>query len=280
MIHLSSFRQRGSLSAVGLLLPDNRLITGSGEEDTFENVFDYHTELSRLPYISGIVSNSDNDGEKMIYQAVPVQKDGETVGILYGFESLTAFADSITLTAFEGNVQIFVADGDTGDFLVDTWHDTLGNVFDDDMVSRKVKPGYDYQEMKEDFVEGKTGHIAFWSNTAGEYFYSYYKPVGVNRWMVQLTVFESVAFADVIRVRHVLYRLAVAEILSFLIYFLWVLSKVRRETVQKERQLAQSHYMYDVQQTLFDAHKDPTLLTAALQKNWMVQQYITGVCFP
>lgn len=58
------------LSAVGLLLPDNRLITGSGEEDTFENVFDYHTELSRLPYISGIVSNSYNDGEKMIYQAV------------------------------------------------------------------------------------------------------------------------------------------------------------------------------------------------------------------
>lgn len=68
--HLSSFRQRGSLSAVGLLLPDNRLIKGSGEEDTFENVFDYHTELSRLPYISGIVSNSDKDGEKMIYQAV------------------------------------------------------------------------------------------------------------------------------------------------------------------------------------------------------------------
>lgn len=110
--------------------------------------------------------------------------------------------------------------------------------------------------MKMDFVEGKSGHIAFWSNTLGEYFYSCYKPVGIDRWMVQLTVPESVVFANAIHIRKVLVFVAAVEIHSFVAYFLWVLSRVRKDTAQKNQQLAQTIYMYDVQQTLFGAHKD------------------------
>ena len=195
-----------------------------------------------------------------------MKKDGQTAGILYGFVVLADFAHSITVTAFDGNAQIYVADGATGDFLVDTWHNKLGNIFDDHILSRKVKPGYDFHEMKTDFVEGNAGHISFWSHTAGEYFYSHYMPVGVDLWMVQMTVPESVVLAKAIQIRRVLYCVAAAEILSFAVYFLWVLSRVRRDTDQKNQRLAQSLYMYDVQQTLFDAHKAPALFTTALQK--------------
>lgn len=201
-----------------------------------------------------------------------MEKDGQTAGILYGFVDLADFADSITVTAFDGNAQIYVADGVTGDFLVDTWHNKLGNIFDDDILSRKVKPGYDFHEMKTDFVEGNAVHIAFWSNTAGEYFYSHYMPVGVDLWMVQMTVPESVVLAKAIQIRRVLYCVAAAEILSFAVYFLWVLSRIRRDTNQKNQRLAQSLYMYDVQQTLFDAHKAPALFTTALQKEELRQR--------
>ena len=180
------------------------MILGICEENTRKNLFDYGTEFTKVPYISGVIEDPDNSGEKLIYRAVPVERDGKTEGILYGFVNLKDFANSITATAFYGNTQIYVADGETGDFLVDTWHDTLGNVFDEDISSRKVKPGYDYQEMKENFVKGKAGHIAFWSNTAGEYFYSYYKAVGVNHWMIQITVPESIAFENAINIRKVM----------------------------------------------------------------------------
>lgn len=86
---------------------------------------------------------------------------------------------------------------------MDTWHNKLGNIFDDHILSRKVKPGYDFYEMKTDFVEGNAGHIAFWSHTAGEYFYSHYMPVGVDLWMVQMTVPESVVLAKAIQIRRV-----------------------------------------------------------------------------
>lgn len=264
--HLSSYHQRGTLSAVGLLLPDSRLILGAGEENIFENVLDYNTELAKVPYISGVVTVPDGSEEKVIYQAVPMKKDGQTIGILYGFVNLAEFADSFTVTAFDGKAQVYVADGNTGDFLVDTWHKKLGNIFDGDILNRKVKPGYDFYEMKMDFVAGRSGHIAFWSNSAGEYFYSYYMPVGVDRWMVQLTVPESIVFARAIQIRNMLYLVAGLEILAFAAYFLWVLSRVRKDTAQKNQRLAQSLYMYDVQQALFDAHKAPSLFTIALRK--------------
>ncbi|MGN0403996.1 MAG: diguanylate cyclase domain-containing protein [Bariatricus sp.] len=264
--HLGALRQRGMLSGFGMLLTDHRLILSSGEEIRTEDGFSFEEEIERLPYISGIVTALKEEDEKGFYQAVALEKDGQTIGILYGFVRLDDLADSISTTAFDGNAQIFVADGETGDFLVDTWHDSLGNIFDEEIMNRKVKPGYDYLQMKQDFIEGKDGHLAFWSNTAGEYFYSYYMPIGVNQWMVQLTVLESIAFDNVIKIRRVLYFIAAIEIIAFAVYFLWVLMRVRKDTIQKNRRLEQSIYMYDVQRTLFDAHKDPKVFADALKK--------------
>ena len=271
--HLASFQQRGSLSAVGLLLPDNSLLLGTDDKKYSENFFDYDTELARLPYLSGVTDAPENSEIKFLYQTVPVQKNGQTIGILYGFINLADFAENITITAFDGNVQLYVIDGSNGDFLIDTWHDTLGNMYDEDLMHRKVKAGYDYQYLKDDAAAGRSGHIAFWSNTAQEYFYSYYTPIGVNQWCVQVTVPESIAFANAIQIRRILYFLAAVEIIAFAVYFLWVLAKVHRDTYHKEQQLAQSLYMYDVQQTLFDAHTHPDLITVALQK---VSQMLTA----
>lgn len=74
--HLSSFRHRKTISAVGLLLPDNRLILGTDEEDTLENIFEYNTEILKAPYIFGVIDVSDGSEKKIFYQAVPVEKMG------------------------------------------------------------------------------------------------------------------------------------------------------------------------------------------------------------
>lgn len=264
--HLTSFQQRGTISSVGLLLPDGSRILGSGLKTDADSALDYADELGRAPYVSGAVSSPDGSGRAFYYQAVPVTSGGKALGILYGFVDLADLASELTVTAFDGNVQIYVADGETGDFLVDTWHETLGNIFDPEIMNRKTKRGYDYLQMKQDFVQGRSGRIAFWSNTAQEYFYSSYKPVGVNSWMVQLTVPESIVFANIFYIRHILYAVAAVEALAFAAYFLWVISRVRKDTAQKNQRLAQSMYMYSVQQTLFDAHKAPELFTRALQK--------------
>lgn len=263
--HLSAYRQRGTMSCIALLMPDGQMLTGAGEALSPAGL-EFQTERDKAPYVSGVVSLPEDPDAKLFYQVAPVQRGGETVALLYGFVDLQAFADQLTVTAFDGKAQIYVADGETGDFLVDTWHETLGNIFDADIMNRKVKPGYDYLQMKQDFVDGTAGHIAFFSNTAGEYFYSYYMPVGVSRWMLQLTVPESVAFANAILIRKILYFVSILEILLFSVYILWVLSNVHHTTREKEIQLARTRYMYAVQQSLFDAYKQPALLSDALQQ--------------
>ena len=264
--YFSSFRQRGSIFAIGLLFPDHRMILGGAETGIPEDTLNFSLEMVRSPYVSGVIPLPGNETEKMIYHAVPVKKDEQTLGILYGFVDLADFAANLTVTAFDGNAQVFVADGRTGDFLVDTWHDSLGNVFDADIMSREARSGYDFRTMKSDFREGRAGHIAFWSNSAQEYFYSCYKPAGFDNWMVQLTVLESIVLSDALRIRRALLCIAALEIVSFAAYFLWVLFNVRRDAARKNQRLAQSLYMYDVQQALFDAYKTPSLFTAALQQ--------------
>ncbi|MGM9568741.1 MAG: GGDEF domain-containing protein, partial [Phascolarctobacterium sp.] len=196
--------------------------------------FDFALEKSRLPYISGVVASMDDPNDKYIYHAVKIERQGEVLGILYGFINLQDFAKHINLSFFDGNAQLFIADGETGDFLVDTWHKKLGNIFDGTILKRKVKDGYDFWQMKQDFVNNKEGHIAFWSNTAQEYFYSYYQPIGVNKWMVQLTVLESKAFANAIKIRKVVYFLGFVVLMSFLLCLQWLWRQAKKDMQLKE----------------------------------------------
>ena len=264
--HVESLKERGSLTAIALYLSDGSFITPASL-DIPEPDRSFSDEADRCPYISDIVSVSKDGSEvKMIYQAVPVIREGRALGIVYGYMDLSVFASMLDIKAFGGNCQIYVADSDTGDYLVDTWHKNLGNVFDDEMMTGKVKPGYDYAVMKDDFRNGREGHIAFWSNTAGEYFYSYYTQVGINRWMSQVTVPESIAFAEASKTRHIIYMLLLLIIILMICYLAAVRRRLKKDEKRRDEQLEVSRYMYDVQQLLFDAHKDQEVLKAALRK--------------
>lgn len=263
---ICSFQQRGMISTLGMLLPGNGMILCNGEYIEISSLLDYNTEHSKTPHLSEVLSHSSQSGKKFIYQSVPILKDGNTVGILYGFIPLDTFADFYSVTAFNGSAEIYIIDSSNGDYILDTWHDTLGNIAQEDTDSREVKSGYDLNAFQNDISSGTPGNLAFFSKTADDFFYAHYRPVGINQWMVMLTVPERIAFADAQRIRNILYLLAAAEIISFLTYFLWVLHRVRKQTAHKERQLAQTLYMLDVQQTLFDAHKNPSLITCALEK--------------
>lgn len=261
-----SFTQRGMISTLGLLLPDNDMILCSGDSLHMGDTFDFNTEADLAPYISGIIEPFFESDSKLIYQAVPILKNGNAIGVLYGFIELDTFAGYYPITAFNGFADLIVLERKTGNFLVDTWHDTLGNINDEALSNRKVKKGFSFSQMREDIQNGETGYIAFFSNTTNEYLYTCYKTIGVSDWMVQVLVPESIAFARAANIRRVLYGLAFIEILAFAFYFLWVLTRVHRDSHHKEIQLAQTLYMYDIQQTLFDAHKNPDLIIAALEK--------------
>ena len=124
---------------------------------------------------------------------VPVIRDGETVAMISGVVELADLPNTIGMEPYEGQAALYLIEGETGDFLMDTWHgETGGNIWA--LGERKMAPGYDHETLKEGLTEGRTAYVVFDSQTTGEQLYFYYQPVGVNDWRIALSVPESVVF--------------------------------------------------------------------------------------
>lgn len=264
--HLASFRQRGIISSLAVLLANDEMIICSEDGYKREKIPKFAEEVKKLPYISGVHAMGEDTSDKFIYQAIPIERDGEIIGILYGFISLETLKNQFSVTAFNDTAQLFLIDRETGDFVIDTWHDSAGNVYDDALAGRKLKNGGDMRAVNDDILAGGTGYFAYLSNSAKEYFYAYYMPAGINQWSVMITAPESEAFASAERIRYAMYFLATVDVIVLLVYFLWVLSKIHSETLQKEQQLRKTLFMYEIQQILFDSYRHPEKIEAALEK--------------
>lgn len=263
---LTSVQYGEALSALGILLPNQQMVMEDQVYSSEKFGFDFTAEAEQVPYVSDLYTLPSNhqNVDKWIYQAVPIQRDGEIQGILYGFVDLDRLPAIFEMIAFDGHAQMYILDGKTGDALMDTLHDGLGNLYLNS--EREGKLGTNLQQTSKNMRSGGEGQLAFKSQTRGEYLYGHYLPIGVNQWMLLLTVPEKVVFAEVGNVRFVLGLLAAAEIIIFLGYIFWILQGIRKENKQKEDQLAETLYILDVQQTLFDAHKNSEYILMALQK--------------
>lgn len=265
--HMSSIQQRGVFHSLTVLLPDNQVVFyKNGAYRKQKALLDFKEESEKGAYVSGVIPSERNEKEKFIYQAVPIVSGGEIKGILYELINLDTFPKKYSTEAYGGKARLYILDGETGDFLMDTWHEELGNLYDGSMGTRETKRGYDYNQWIEDLKAGKEGRLIFKSRKADEYFYNYTKPIGINSWMAQITAPESVVFKGAIRMRKVLHGLAAVNVFLLLLYFIWGLFRMRRRAVYHERQLQQMTYMYDVQKCLFEAHKHREKMTEALQK--------------
>lgn len=261
---LSVWPVQGVISHLELLLPDNRVLTGQGRYLEAEGILSFPTQEALGAHISNPEPDLTNRDKQILRMYVPVEKNGRAAALLYGCIELSNFAKEWNAKAFNGNAQIYLINGEDGQFLVDTWHDSLGNM--SILGGRKIKPGYSIERYREDIRTNRSGHIVFVSKTVGEYFYLWYEPVGTNRWMVMVSVPESVAFSGARQIRTTFILLVFVQLVGFISYFLWAVSSMRQETKDKQKKLDVVSYMYDVEKVLFDAHRKLEHIEEALQK--------------
>ena len=158
----------------------------------------------------------------MVRNVAPVKRDGETIAILYGMVQLQELSRSYKTDLYGGNAFVLIVDGNTGDVLMDTWHDTLGNL--SDLSGRKMLMGYTYDQAMENIPNGIGGDICVESRSTGLTLYLHYEPVGINNWSVVLGVSEQDALAGTRGVVKILYLMSVivgAILLSYLAYISW-----------------------------------------------------------
>ena len=243
---LKSYMTRGEISHLEVLLPDNRVITCDGNYVDASGTLSYAEEVEKGEYVSTNATVDISYGDKKVLKsAVPIFQKGETIGILYGITEVNSLPLYYVADSYAENASIYLIDGDSGDFIMDTWHLSLGNIAD--WSKHKVK-GQKTSEIDTDIKSGKSGYLVGYSERVKENMYSYYTPVGINNWSVMLSIPESTVMKIAKQTEHAMYGMAIITVAILVAYFVWLLA-LRKKDIERVE------YMLEVEKSLFDAHK-------------------------
>ena len=243
---LKSYMTRGEISHLEVLLPDNRVITCDGNYVDASGTLSYAEEVEKGEYVSTNATVDISYGDKKVLKsAVPIFQKGETIGILYGITEVNSLPLYYVADSYGENASIYLIDGDSGDFIMDTWHLSLGNIAD--WSKHKVK-GQKTSEIDTDIKNGKSGYLAGYSERVKENMYLYYTPVGINNWSVMLSIPESTVMKIAKQTEHAMYGMAIITVAILVAYFVWLLA-LRKKDIERVE------YMLEVEKSLFDAHK-------------------------
>lgn len=243
---LKSYMTRGEISHLEVLLPDNRVITCDGNYVDASGTLSYAEEVEKGEYVSTNATVDISYGDKKVLKsAVPIFQKGETIGILYGIMEVNSLPLYYVADSYAENASIYLIDGDSGDFIMDTWHLSLGNIAD---WSKHEVKGQKTSEIDTDIKSGKSGYLVGYSERVKENMYSYYTPVGINNWSVMLSIPESTVMKIARQTEHAMYGMAIITVAILVAYFVWLLA-LRKKDIERVE------YMLEVEKSLFDAHK-------------------------
>lgn len=245
-----------------LLLSGDLLLGDDGSLTDVSGQRSFAQEAERGSHICW--QKGETEGSIILRQCVPIEQNGETAAVLCGIVDLTRIPNLFYAQEYGTEMQLYILERSSGQFLLDTWHDKLTTRTS--LRGRKPARGYSLEQFDRDVAEGRVGTTVFQSSTTGEYFYTSYAPVEEADWMVMVTVPDRVVFAYAERLLRVFYALIAGMILIFLAYFFWTLRDVRRDRRARERELENIRYILDVEKNLFQAQTDPACFYSALEK--------------
>lgn len=261
---LSSFGPSSMISRLEILFPDDRLLSSNGKWFDVKGRLSFLENARPEVHISTLSEDIDGSGKLVLRTYAPIWKNGNIEALLIGVTDVEKLPQHYKSWAFGNQVYVYLLEGKSGKFIVDTWHKTLSSM--EALGSRKAKPGFSYEKAWKDLMEGRSGNIVFQSRTTGEYLYAHYEPVGVNHWVAVLAAPEGVVFQSAEQVRRIFYILTAFVFVVCAAYFAWMLARARKQTKEKEMLLRQVRSMFAVEKTLFDAHRISTRLGEALMK--------------
>ena len=185
----NSFKPIGLIANIGILTSDNVFITKNGSID-LDGQISFLEETEKGVYITGRVSDITNVDYERVRSAVPIVANGETVGILYGIIKLDSIEERYLSLATELDAQLFVYDGLTGDLILDSVHDELGNI--SFLKDRRYNGDYSYEQ----FATTDKGFSSFQSAYKNENVLMHYSLIEDLGWKIALVRYDSQVYAE------------------------------------------------------------------------------------
>lgn len=185
-------------------------------------------------------------GNETIYYLLPITEDGDTLAILIGVIDLSEIAGHFSPSIYDGRGQICVVDSVDGNFIIDSWHEELGNAYE--METRKRVKGYENVDLEEKIKNLNTDVIVFESKSTGEPLYMYFTPVNIFDWQFMIFAPEDTIFEYLLQLRKYVLFIGMLVMILIILYFAWNLYTVRllqqkvAELEEKEELLEQLSY--------------------------------------
>ncbi len=251
--YLTNVQERTIFDRIDIVFPDGTILLQNGTYITDEGRTPYSQLVEKGKHISTRTIDPLTNKEA-IYYFTPIVTEGETVGMMLGTIHCSTLGNIFFSEHYSGNAQVFLVDLRNGDFLLDNWHDEMGNIYD--MGSRQVTDSYENENFLERMMAGETGQVSFYSKINGKISYMSYMKVDGYDCSVSLFVQEDVVFKDVAVLTKLLLFAGFIELLILLAYLVWNIylvsgsvrnqEKARLAELEKEKNEAKTRFLSSV----------------------------------
>lgn len=188
-IMFDSFKPIGLFSRIGIMTPDGQFIT-KGETIDLSGKISFAKEAKLGAYITGRTYSYSIPDQQVVRSGVPIVADGKTVGIIYGIINVETLNERYKEMADELGGQLFVYEKGTGDIIIDTIQDQLGNI--SFLQDRSYNDGSSYEE----FISTDKGNVSFKSAFRDENLHMHYSTMEDLGWMIAFGKYDSQVFAE------------------------------------------------------------------------------------
>ena len=212
---------------IRILLPDDTVIEASGSNLTNNGELYFAQEAPLGEHVSNRTVSLISGNTPILRHFVPVVQNGETVALLYGVTFLDDLPGVMSIDQiYNASAYVYIIDTESGDMIMDTFHEELGNIRD--YTDRNTKENADWDSKMQELMSGGTGYVVYQPDTTNEWHYLYYAPAGINQWSIAVSVPEKEAFANLFIIQKICYVIAGVAALVLILYYLWM----RRNALQ------------------------------------------------
>jgi diguanylate cyclase (GGDEF)-like protein len=231
---LKAFNKDNLARHTQILYPGVWVYRDTGERQDLRSEIDYDKESKLGIHVSDDMASFLMPGRRVIRIFAPVVQQGQVVAMAYNTVYLDEMQEYFKVDIYRGKAQLFIIDGNTGHYLMDNWHkDFKQNAAG--LKERTYAPGYTADKFLQDLKNGKSGTTVFKSQTAGEYLYTHYRPIGINNWQGVVSVLDSDAMRLATSTHTYLTNMALLYILAFVIFLGWVLYLRHLSILEREQ---------------------------------------------
>ncbi len=243
---IKEIAEKNSLNDIAVLLPDNKMIFSSDEYLDWEGTIAFEEEVDKAPCVSKVVTLGTEVRKRFYTQSLPVVENGNVSAILYGIVDIEKPKRIYEINIYSDKSSQYIIDTSTGELILDTLHNELSNTNSLTFQDSEAKKGFSKEQVREDFKNGNPGYTVFQSDTAGEYLYMYYTPIGVNRWVAGVSLAESVAMAHARELTRLMYSLMLFVFFAMMLYLLWEWRIMHKNIATKDERLKELAHSKDV----------------------------------